>query len=389
MDANLASPPHSVRAADIAVYLDPPTHHQFNNRLFDRDSNPYAGDDILAPYAAFRNRLTSKGIAVQTADLLPATPDGRRNVVISFGVPDRMAAYSVRKYIALSQRPDVILSAFFAMECPIVEPTLFESLPVLQTYFKRIMSWSDSEALLQFTRSRVEVGHYCWPQSFDAVHEQFWSQRDRQFLLMMNANKLPRLYVDELYTARLRAVEYFQRYGEIDLYGRDWDRTPARVGKTWTPATIRRIGEWMSTVHQRLRPDPLYVAAVRAWRGAAPSKSKTLAQYRFALCFENSVLKGWMTEKLFDCFFAGTVPVYWGAPDVLDWVPAECFIDMRKFKDFAELRAFLHALSSADEQRYRKAARDYLASDRFKPFRLQTFVDLLAGIVTADTGVEV
>jgi len=389
MHASLAPSPQPVRAADIAVYLDPPTHHQFNNRLFDRESNLYAGDDILAPYAAIRSRLTSRGIAVQTADLLPATPDGRRNVLISFGVPDRTATHSVRKYAAIARRPDVTLSAFFAMECPIVEPTLFESLPILQKHFKRIMSWSDSEALLQFTRSRVEVGHYCWPQSFDAVHEQIWSHRDRKFLLMMNANKLPRLYVDELYTARLRAVEFFQRYGEIDLYGRNWDRAPRRVGKTRTPATLRRIGDWMSTVRQRIRPDPLYVAAASAWRGTARSKSKTVSQYRFALCFENSVLKGWMTEKLFDCFFAGTVPVYWGAPDVLDWVPAECFIDMRKFKDFAELRAFLHALKPADEQGYREAARHYLASARFDPFRLSTFVDLVARIVSADTGVEV
>ena len=377
-----------VSAAEIAVYLDPPNHQQFHNRLFDRESNVYAGDDILAPFAAIRDRLTSKGIAVQTADLLPDTPDGRRNVVISFGVPDRMAAHSVQKYIALSRRPDVILSAFFAMECPIVEPTLYVALPVLQKHFKRIMSWSDSEALLRFTGSRVEFGHFCWPQSFDAIHEQIWSQRDRKFLLMMNANKLPRLSIDELYTARLRAVEFFQRYGEIDLYGRNWDRPPMRVGKTWTPATVRRLGEWVSMFQQRLRPDPLYVAALRAWRGSARSKSTTLAQYRYALCFENSVLKGWITEKLFDCFFAGTIPVYWGAPDVLDWVPSECFIDMREFKDFAELRSFLHSRSPADEQGYREAARDYLLSDRFDPFRIDTFVDLVAGMVSVDTGVE-
>lgn len=388
MDASLATSQQPVRAADIAVYLDPPTHHQFNNRLFDRESNPYAGDDILAPYAAVRNHLTGKGIKVQTADLLPAIPDGRRNVLISFGVPDRTAAHSVRKYAALARRPDVILSAFFAMECPIVEPTLFESLPILQKYFKRIMSWSDSDALLQFTRTRVEVGHYCWPQSFDAVHEQIWSRRDRRFLLMMNANKLPRLYVDELYTARLRAVEFFHRYGEVDLYGRNWDRMPTRVGKTRTPATLRRLASRMSMIQQRIHPDPLYVAAASAWRGAPRSKSETVSQYRFALCFENSVLKGWMTEKLFDCFFAGTVPVYWGAPDVLDWVPAECFIDMRKFKDFAELRTFLHALKPADEQSYREAARNYLLSDKFDPFRLRTFVNLVTRMIAADTGVE-
>jgi hypothetical protein len=98
------------------------------------------------------------------------------------------------------------------------------------------------------------------------------------------------------------------------------------------------------------------------------------------------VLKGWITEKLFDCFFAGTVPVYWGAPDVLDHVPAECFIDMRQFKDFAELRSFLHALSPADEQRYREAALRYLESDRFTPFRIDTWVKIHEQIIAADTG---
>jgi hypothetical protein len=205
---------------------------------------------------------------------------------------------------------------------------------------------------------------------------------------MMNTNKLPRLYVDELYTARLRAVQHFAQYGEIDLYGRYWDEAPRRVGKTRTPATFRRYASKAWTLKQRLWPDPLYVAAAAATRGTAGSKSRTFSQYRFALCFENSVLKGWMTEKLFDSFFAGTIPVYWGAPDVYDWVPADCFIDMTRFRDFAELRRFLHALTKADEDRYREAARAYLASDRFTPFRLRTWVDLHTRIIAADAGLE-
>jgi hypothetical protein len=369
---------------ELAVWFDPPTHHLFRDRLFDRESNPYAGDDILAPYVAARDRLAAAGIAVHTADAMPAAPDGRRHLLISFGTPDRLVAHSTRKYAALARRPDVTLSAFFAMECPIVEPRLFEALPALQGMFRRILSWSDSAALLPFTHRPVQTEHFCWPQSFDSVHGSLWSTGERGFLVMMNANKLPRLFVDELYTARLRAVEYFHRFGEVDLYGRGWDRMPMRVGKTRTPATLRRIGETMATVKQRLLPDPLYVAAQAAWRGASRSKSQTLAQYRFALCFENSVLKGWMTEKLFDCFFAGTVPIYWGAPNVLDWVPAECFIDMRRFSDFAQLREFLKSLSDADEQQYRDAARAYLESARFDPFRRRGFAELIAGIVRAD-----
>jgi hypothetical protein len=375
----------SANRAAIAVYLDPPTHHQFRDRLFDRQSNLYAGDDILAPYVAVRERLKEKGIGVRTADLLPATPDGKRNLVISFGTPDPLVADSVRKYKALAQRPDVVLSAFFAMECPIVEPTLFASLPVLRTLFRRILSWSDTQALLPFTGTPVEVEHFCWPQSFDAVHDRIWSEQDRGFLVMMNANKLPRLYVDELYTARLRAVEFFHGHGEIDLYGRNWDRVPSRVGKTRTPATFRRIGESLSGLKQKILPDPLYVAAQGAWRGPAKSKSETISKYRFALCFENSVLKGWMTEKLFDCFFAGTVPIYWGAPDVAEWVPPDCFIDMRRFENFAALRSFLHALTPSQIEAYRAGARRYLASSLFDPFRMRSFADRIADIVSADS----
>jgi hypothetical protein len=279
-----------------------------------------------------------------------------------------------------------VLSAFFAMECPIVEPTMFKALPAFERLFRRVLSWSDSPALLPFTSVPVPVTHFCWPQSYSAVHEALWPGRDRKFLVMMNANKLPRLYVDELYTARLRAVEYFHRFGEIDLYGRNWDRVPTRVGKTRTPFALRA---WADRIHgwwDRLCPDPLYVAARAACKGPARSKSATMAQYRFAVCFENSVLKGWMTEKLFDCFFTGTIPIYWGAPDVLDWVPAGCFIDMRQFKSFEDLRAFLRTLKRADEDCYREAARDYLSSPRFAPFRLDAFVDLIVRMVQADAG---
>ena len=375
--------------ADVAVYFVPPNHQLLGGRLFERESNPYAGDKILAPYAALHERLSAAGIAVDTIDRLATTTDERRKIVISYGTPGRLPSDSVRDLRELATRSDVTLSAFFTMECPIVEPGVYEALPEIQRLFRRVLSWSDSASLLQFTHQPVRFEHYCWPQSFDRVHEHLWSDRDRKFLLMMNANKLPRLYVDELYTARRLAVEYFHRFAEIDLYGRHWGNAPRRVGKSRTPATIRRLLEMAWEARQRLLPDPVYRAAAEASRGPALSKSETMAQYRFAICFENSILKGWMTEKLFDCFFVGTVPIYWGAPDVRDWVPAECFIDMRQFADFADLRAFLLALTPQQEQGYRDAARAYLESERFAPFRLTSWVDLHARIIATDTGLAV
>ena len=98
-------------------------------------------------------------------------------------------------------------------------------------------------------------------------------------------------------------------------------------------------------------------------------------------------LEGWVTEKLFDCLRAGAVPVYLGAPDIERWVDSACFIDMRRFADYDELRTFLHGLSPAEVDAYRQAGRAYLRSERFDPFRGETFADTVVGIVCEDAGI--
>jgi len=42
------------------------------------------------------------------------------------------------------------------------------------------------------------------------------------------------------------------------------------------------------------------------------AKYDLLSQYKFNLCFENSLAEGYVTEKLFQALIAGTIPIYWG-----------------------------------------------------------------------------
>lgn len=42
------------------------------------------------------------------------------------------------------------------------------------------------------------------------------------------------------------------------------------------------------------------------------NKIEWLKTYKFNICFENSSYPGYLTEKLFDAFLAGCVPIYWG-----------------------------------------------------------------------------
>jgi hypothetical protein len=130
------------------------------------------------------------------------------------------------------------------------------------------------------------------------------------------------------------------------------------------------------------------VAARKAYRGQATSKSETLSHYKFALCFENAKLSGWITEKIFDCFFAGAIPIYWGAPDIATHIPEECFIDMRRFRDYGELRQYLKSMSEGKIENYKESAREFLRSERFIPFSKRNFASIFHGIVEADTGVQ-
>ena len=364
---------------NVRLYIDPPSHHFLQDRLFTEEKTRFSGDQLMAPYIYLREYLENQGIEAHTADLLPEQPGRELNLYVSLG--------TFRDYAMLARRSDVILSAFFAVECPIVEPSIYRKLGHAQDYFRRVFSWSDSESLLRFTGRPLLCQHYHWAQSFDQVHEEVCGRQDRKFLVMINANKLPRVYWRELYTERMRAVEFFSRYGEIDLYGTGWDQPSIRVGRTRVPYTLTRLHRFALAQWQKAFPDPLLRAARRVYRGRAGSKADTLGGYTFALCFENMVIKGWITEKIFDCFYAGTVPVYLGAPDIDAYIPQDCFIDMRDFSDYDALRCYLKSMSREQIDIYRENARKFLASDGFEPFTKRTYAGHFRQIICEDAGV--
>jgi hypothetical protein len=366
---------------DVALFIDPASHHFLQDRLFDRDVALLQGSDLHAPYVHLKEILESQGVPVHTADrLFGADRSAERSVYMSFGLR--------RGSADLAQVRHAIPSAFFVFEVPIVEPRLYRDLPRLARTFRRVFSFSDPDSLRPFTGERVEVQTFRIPQHVASVHPDYWQRADRKFIVMINANKRPRLYTNELYTQRLRAVAAFERRSEIDLYGVGWDVPPYRMGATRTPVVVRRAVRRVQSWLHRIHPDPLLAAARRAWRGVATSKDDVLSQYRFAICFENMVLRGCITEKLFDCLHVGTVPVYLGPPEIADLVPEACFIDMRRFPDFDALREHLLELSDADIHQYREAARDYLSSPAYQVFRKEEFTRLIAGLVSEDTGLE-
>ena len=80
----------------------------------------------------------------------------------------------------------------------------------------------------------------------------------------------------------------------------------------------------LAFVEQLLRRKPM----PRFGRGFhdLADKWEGLAPFRFSLAIENSQHPHYWTEKIADCFLAGTVPIYWGAPNIREYFPDESMI---------------------------------------------------------------
>ena len=113
-------------------------------------------------------------------------------------------------------------------------------------------------------------------------------------------------------------------------------------------------------------------------------KVEILKNYKFCMCFENTYhLKGYITEKIFSCFSAGCVPIYYGAPNVYEYIPKNCFIDYRDFSNLQSLYQFLKRMSGATYQRYIDNIKSYLLSSKVFLFSPQHFEQIIINAVKA------
>lgn len=70
-----------------------------------------------------------------------------------------------------------------------------------------------------------------------------------------------------------------------------------------------------------------------------------MSHYKFVLAIENTFRDSYVTEKLFYAFDAGSVPIYFGAPNVLELVPPNSIIVGDSFKSMAHLATYVKQLA--------------------------------------------
>lgn len=322
------------------VYVDPSYKAYYEDRLFDHTDSVLNRDDTLAPFIRLRDALMSQDAVLHTADkLVQKITDLQPCDYYSLGVLDN--------YELLRMRNNVSLQAFVIFEPPVVAPMLYQKLPDLTAAFKRVYVHNtdgDGYSLQDVDQSRLRKLY--WPQPHKDVLLPFWNQENRlRRIIMINGNHKPVSFEGELYSKRIEALAELAKFGKVDLYGRGWERWWSR-NSLWLPYWRHRR-ELMSI-----------------YKGACISKYEVLCRYEFALCFENMVMKGYVTEKIFDCLYAGTIPLYLGATDISDLIPEDVYIDCREFKSWEQMHKVLMNMPTGRIRSMKEAGRRFLNSDQ-------------------------
>lgn len=73
------------------------------------------------------------------------------------------------------------------------------------------------------------------------------------------------------------------------------------------------------------------------------------SKFKFSIACENSFYKGYTTEKIINAFNAGTIPIYWGNPDITNIINSKAIINCHDYSDLKSVVEEIKRLDNDDE----------------------------------------
>ena len=229
--------------------------------------------------------------------------------------------------------------------------------------YNHLFSW-DPVLVNSGLATKIQLAH---PLS-EVVVDGF--DKRNKFVVLIGSNRSLRGYhpKNNLYSERVKTIRWFERNAPNDfsLYGKKWDisaRLPTRFG---------------ALVHSLEKKIQFNYCPFPSWRGTILNKQDVLKKSRFSIVYENVTgVKGYITEKIFDAFTAGNVPIYWGADDIYDYIPEKCFIDRRNFFNHEQLYLYLKNISNYEYLDYQQCIK-YFIEKESEEFSCKKFADTIS-----------
>jgi hypothetical protein len=357
---------------DKVVVLDMGIPAFLGNRILDAGfAAKYPGGSV---WPIFGKLAEAKGWRVTTADVFLARPSVHSHAVC---VSNEAMPANVTALTRLGVEMKIVMSG----ESPNVTWDFYHEMAERARPFRHAFVFRGFHTRLP---QGVEPHVFYWPNPVRRVEGSSWESRQTAVMVVspkqripVNQGRLlsrlfqgwrwmkfhriqlmdPMLRFPDLYETRMRVLENLAPKAGFRLFGKGWE-TACRHNRR-----VRRIAF-------NKRPEE------------CDDKLTAISSFRFTLCLENCVYPGYLTEKVFDAMRGGTVPVYLGAPDVADFIPSDCFVDLREFCDWDALWLRLVSMTKQEWKRYRDAIDRFLASPGWQPFNEENVARRFAELVT-------
>jgi hypothetical protein len=329
----------SANGYEKIVYIIPPAGYQ-NEKLFDMSDLTYNRDDCMRPFFNMRESLRKIGFDLKTTTLADNESLDKFAGIIVCGVP-----HDVKTRNKLAQYPANKV-ALVLLEPPVVVPYFYDR--SLHSPFGKVFSMLDGDV------DNIKYFKLYYPQTTLKMIDPVVPFNEKKSIVMIASDKTSK-HVQEQYSERRKIIDFFELNAaeSFDLFGHAWDNK------------------------------------FHVYKGSVKSKIDTLKQYKFCICYENMKdIDGYVTEKIFDVFISGCVPVYKGAKNITSFVDKECFIDRDQFQSDQELYDFLKNMSEEQYNHYIDAIKNYLTSSKAFLFSSENFIFSIVSAVIDNVKIE-
>lgn len=367
---------------NIGLYSYYKVHN--NNRMILNSSAQGGGDNTNYPVVLLAKILKEQGHAVSTIDTGHIE---NYDKIIFLEFPEIRRTGRPNKYLK-----KLIKNKFKEMYLVCMEPEAIKPnnwVKENHRYFKKIFTWHDD---------------YVDGHRYIRIHSTSHRKEEKVLFDFKEKTKLCALIVrnkfsnhpHELYSERRKVIRWFEqnRSEDFDLYGIGWDRFLSKgifIPFNLIDGCLRRSGNILSryygpnNIFHRLAKFSkwlyllLYGKNVEytSYRGQITSVREVLKKYKFAICFENSCFPGWITERIFDCFLAGCIPIYLGDPNITRRIPIDTFIDAKQFESYERLYDYIKNIDKVEYMKYIEAIRNFINSENNFSFTAEYFAETI------------
>ena len=301
----------------------PWSHHFSKNEMFNLTSQ-HNFDNRLNPFVCLKDNLIDIGCSINTIDIYGGNYKNL-DAILFFRV-DYAVLYQAFKSGFKGKM------IYFAWEPPVVSKEhSAEQLIEFLNIFDCVMTWND-DLVDDDTFYKIN-----FPQWFEVDSEKYQTIdfSNKKLLTNISMDKSS-THKDELYSARKIVIDFFEKNfsEDFDFYGMRWDKE-----------------------------------TFKNYKGMCNDKLEVYSQYKYTICFENmKSSNGYITEKLFDCFKAGIVPIYMGAPNVSSYIPENCIIKYDCFNSVSEMYHYISQINETEYEEIRSNISNFLASEKIEVF---------------------